>query len=351
METEYGQKLINNPILYLSSGSKELFHSNFLYWLSFQYRELFIAIFDQFGYKASSWDEDFTVEREYRHFDLCIRKGKDILLVLENKMKSIPDARQLEEYNQKLDNTPGISGQVQKVLLSMQDFKDCWKYGWSYVTYKEYSDTLKYKVWELGIKDTYVNDYVRFVSDLSNFAELWQKQVGYRTRFNQLTTKENPFYKDCHELRIHDMYSKLVYSEIRKMLVDELKGMLDEIEVEEANFFRGTPILTVSYNNSRFGPKRIVVQIQDGRYKYIDIWDRDSEAFKLEEHSGRVIAAELLGGEALHPVKDKTYNVYRIDEKDRTEEHRYRYKIVDDECTIGTLLDKICSDMKILCNK
>ncbi len=30
-----------SPVLYLSGGSKELFHSNFLYWLGLNYRDAF----------------------------------------------------------------------------------------------------------------------------------------------------------------------------------------------------------------------------------------------------------------------------------------------------------------------
>ena len=38
MNTIYNQ-LKESPLLYLSGGSKELFHSNFLYWLGMNYRQ------------------------------------------------------------------------------------------------------------------------------------------------------------------------------------------------------------------------------------------------------------------------------------------------------------------------
>ena len=40
MNTIYNQ-LKESPLLYLSGGSKELFHSNFLYWLGINYRQVF----------------------------------------------------------------------------------------------------------------------------------------------------------------------------------------------------------------------------------------------------------------------------------------------------------------------
>lgn len=98
--------LQSSPLFHLSLTSKELFHSNFLYWLGVTYRDLFKETFSNLGCRTAAWPEDWTVEREYKaaksiSLDLCVKgpgkKGK-IYLILENKVKSIPNQQQLNRY-------------------------------------------------------------------------------------------------------------------------------------------------------------------------------------------------------------------------------------------------------------
>lgn len=143
--------LKNNPIFQLSLASKELFHTNFLYWLATtdKLRPIFCTIINKmlgddylFNNDNGTWkigtdtfdDSKFVVLREYNNFDLCICKVKDssetsgedeksaivnnldskdvneidkdrageILFVLENKFKSICTKNQLERYIEKI---------------------------------------------------------------------------------------------------------------------------------------------------------------------------------------------------------------------------------------------------------
>lgn len=111
--------LKTSPMFKLSLSSKELFHSNFLEWLSnvdqdaFKRLILYMADLEE-GYE---WPEVWRVKREYNNFDLCIvaydQYGEDnenekdinddtndsrILFVIENKVKSIPYKEQLQRY-------------------------------------------------------------------------------------------------------------------------------------------------------------------------------------------------------------------------------------------------------------
>ena len=94
-----------SPMLYLSGGSKELFHSNFLYWLGVNYRDSFQVIMTRMCHINASWPEGWTIRREHKHLDLCvtykkdrgkIRKGKSVceecaFVIIENKVKSLPE--------------------------------------------------------------------------------------------------------------------------------------------------------------------------------------------------------------------------------------------------------------------
>ena len=66
-----------SPMLYLSGGSKELFHSNFLYWLGVSYRDSFQELMTKMCCINAPWPEGWKVRREYRHLDLCITYEKD----------------------------------------------------------------------------------------------------------------------------------------------------------------------------------------------------------------------------------------------------------------------------------
>ena len=144
--------LKNNPIFQLSLASKELFHTNFLYWLAISdnLRPVFCNIINEmlgsdcflFKNDNDTWkigndsfdDSNFVVLREYNNFDLCICKVKEtnessaeedkstqvnvqdsndvkevdknrageIIFVLENKFKSICSKEQLDRYNERI---------------------------------------------------------------------------------------------------------------------------------------------------------------------------------------------------------------------------------------------------------
>lgn len=95
--------LQSSPLFNLSLSSKELFHSNFLAWLAQKYPSLFVEICKDLGCQADWSNANWCVERESMNFDLCIKTGEKIVMVLENKVKSIPSKLQLDEYVDKLN--------------------------------------------------------------------------------------------------------------------------------------------------------------------------------------------------------------------------------------------------------
>ena len=130
--------LKNNPIFQLSMSSKELFHSNFLYWLGTaeKLRPYFKQVINNLcGSKKMDWNDDkFIVLREHEHLDFCICKdagknkaGKqkigDLLFVLENKFKSIATAQQLNGY-EKLCDAHSKQKPILVLLTLAKDFTE-----------------------------------------------------------------------------------------------------------------------------------------------------------------------------------------------------------------------------------
>lgn len=119
---EHINALESSAMFYMSLGSKELFHTNFLHWLSIVDRTYFINILKRLASTTTEpvsfwWEEKFKedangkifeVRREDKNFDLSIwlltnkeKQDKEIwipVLIIENKMKSLPYREQLEKY-------------------------------------------------------------------------------------------------------------------------------------------------------------------------------------------------------------------------------------------------------------
>ena len=116
-------------MFHLSLGSKELFHSNFLYWLSIVDWNIFMKVARGLAGTEPFWwetlykrsdnreENEIEVRREFRNIDLSIyiRVGREEdkdnpsrnqetwipVFVLENKMKSLPRKDQLQDYTEK----------------------------------------------------------------------------------------------------------------------------------------------------------------------------------------------------------------------------------------------------------
>ena len=79
-------ELKSSPIFNLSMASKELFHSNMLYWISIVYPEEFKNIMKCLGVSTDKWPNDWIAHREKDHYDLSItdKNNQQYYLILEN---------------------------------------------------------------------------------------------------------------------------------------------------------------------------------------------------------------------------------------------------------------------------
>ena len=229
--TEESQKRISilvnelrkSPMFQLSLSSKELFHSNFLYWISQFNLEMFKTVIEQLFEKTGhslhldEWYEDFNVKREYEHFDLCVtNEGEStILLVIENKVKSIPNKAQLDRYCPK-------SAKAQHLLLSLStDFPESKEMKeWVIANYQELACTLsEYVENRVGYEYDIIRDYISYITNFHSLVEEWR--VGARTVSNSFIPKRYEFEK----LRINDFYTKFYFSQILLQITEEFNDV------------------------------------------------------------------------------------------------------------------------------
>ena len=290
---KYTQKLRSSSMFYMSLGSKELFHSNFLQWLSVTDWKFFVKIMHTLSNQEEEfWWEGFDqsiieVRRESLNFDLSIwvldnpnetdEKERWIpVLVLENKMKSLPYRKQLVDYVDKAfdywrkgklikseiddakkrkcwETSHGITLIVLS-LLAPTDSDDLQKpikksvqygrtypqeisieFSWVCKTYNDLFNALKKDVYKpIGDSEFFnkiLNDYSNFIINLYQIANNdWKIKDSecYMERLCPRYLPENSDEKkkiiELSSLRIADIREKICYDQLLNLLIEKMKG-------------------------------------------------------------------------------------------------------------------------------
>lgn len=233
------QELRQSPMFQLSLSSKELFHSNFLYWIWQLSPKMFQFIITQLYNSAegtsqlNEWPNEFDVLREHHNFDLCVtyrygnQKPAKAWLVIENKVKSIPSLSQLKGYTD-------ISIDANHLLLSLStkfpNRDEILNLSWVIADYGMLSailhDCISTNQFNLNTYQTAViSDYANFVSALHKLQKSWQLKMD-----ETFIPKEH-FYG----LRINDLQEKHRFSNLYCKLKDALKKRLHIAAIEDSS--------------------------------------------------------------------------------------------------------------------
>jgi hypothetical protein len=164
--------LRKNPIFRLSMSSLELFHSNFLEWLFDLDHEAFLKCF---GLKVNN-SSTYTIKREY-HLGTTPVNGKDkqwvtdiavfengnLILIIENKIKSTPSKGQLE-------NQSTFAGTAKRVLLSLFEYSviEDKLYKFCKVLYKDLIGEIRK---HYALSNLYIKDYCDMLERLQDILD------------------------------------------------------------------------------------------------------------------------------------------------------------------------------------
>lgn len=287
MAKGFKEALRASPLFNLSLCSKELFHSNFLYWLGTTHCALFVAVCKELGCKVNWNASPENIKREYCNLDLCACCDGQITFILENKVKSIPQKSQLDRYVR--ENNPQTDDLI---LLSLAtefpDKENILNDGlWKIRSYKDLCEAIsKHK--NLLEGDSYalalVEDYCSFINNLHQLSQTWLlKKESYF-----LLPKDEK--KEIEELRIGDLMDKIWYSQLCASLN---KYIMDKFHLEtvsgygiEAIAKTGGNILNTVYTNWGFTHGQglleaklkinndyvLLIQIQGNRYEHGIEW-------------------------------------------------------------------------------
>lgn len=219
--------LKKSPIFNFSLGSKELFHSNFIAWLAEKYPKNTGKLFSQFLKKQNGDITIIKVEREAQNRDMCLFFANGQELIIENKVKSIPNRDQLENYSS------GSSDNQNFILLTLVDPAFELPDDWAKLSYFELSGLMEIIYSDLG--DSYeagiINDYIFVITSLSKIFQ--NINVNLNDKFNFYSVNKDDIYSTLNDLRMGDVYQKLKY----QMLAVKVYELLRKVFPDEKIFF------------------------------------------------------------------------------------------------------------------
>ena len=203
------QRLNRSPLFAISLSGKELSHSNFWAWLLEQevegkhpFIEVFIPDFYQNGCTYIS------VEREKNHIDLTItyknKANETEVLIIENKIKSIPTKEQLMRYEKKLGKKNLTITGILTGLYASLDIQELGK--WSFLSYQEIAKRIM-NIQKLHATMDFADYIKQYAEDIEVLYDLFQSKM------EQNKGKYIIGDKDLEKIRYSDIYVKLKGSE------------------------------------------------------------------------------------------------------------------------------------------
>ncbi len=218
-------ELEDSPIYNLSLSSKELFHSNFLAWLGSNAptKSFFVDVMNKMGCDLIfSNNDEWTVEREDKNFDLCIKQNGKYILVIENKIKSIPRKKQLDNYIAKVNKKTHLL-----LLTLVEQFPNMQNVlPWKIKTYKDLSiamtDCLKNSGFEGYLKEI-IEDYINYISKLVEIQKLLQNQTSFVSKCTRRLGK------------LSDLFEKIKFSNYAMELHEKISCKFNNVVVFDSS--------------------------------------------------------------------------------------------------------------------
>lgn len=335
LDEAFVSKFQKSLIATLSLSSKELFHSNMLAWL--------IENHDRFAKKFLNVDQHtiVRVEREKDNFDLLVTfhtpgDSQENKVIVENKVKSLPDSAQVQRYK---DKNKGHSGFIYLSLMGASDSFQKQHADVRFIDYEKISEWIS----ESGkLQDPYHDALVRDYRDLID-SLLVIKKVAAVPRENRLgftRTEEESLRK----IRMFDVAQKIRYSALAEECTESLKksGIENIVFPLEVGLTRSVGLISVKLRfydmatRSQQAPVLLGVQIQGNQYRLF---------VESETHSDDVMPlTEALLENQLWLNGDNKGKILKFGRNFKYTNH----KISD--LSINDILDKVNRDIDTLVN-
>ncbi|MHC0039728.1 PD-(D/E)XK nuclease family protein [Pseudoneobacillus sp. C159] len=358
--------LKRSPMFQLSLTSKELFHSNFVSWVVSNYMEACSPVFSRYVDHGSEWTIS-EVKREEGNKDITIyfrnEDGQVKTLIIENKVKSLPNYEQLSRYT-----TADPSEHYVLLSLVKPTFTESNKVyipefdkEWTCISYLDLAQLLEELIPDIEVKNSYhaniIRDYIRLASSLHEITEDIVGEIRKDTYNYYRST--NSVFEQLREVRLHDFFLKLKHEMMAVEFYKEMSNRLPDLKFVPAKrwedardgevfvssgFTNGSGISEVKYviGEKNGGPIILGIQIQALQFRLFVEGDRNisfKTAERLLESNEWYDFSMAIGlgvtEETVYPKSNKPFNTY-------SQTFFYQYTKIQ-ECQIDRLI-KVVAD-------
>ena len=208
-----------SPLFYLFSSSKELFHSNFWFWLSTLNKIETLKLFVQeLDIEISTIT--FQRERQFKNkeskinanIDLVINVNEGLTVIIENKIKDYPQLNQLARI---IDASIDNKNQFKYVLVSL--FATNKFQSWDNVTYKDISNNIKAENFTDNLYyQSLITDYKELCLNLHNFTR--DKTCSTINIYNFDNSFNPSLFKYLDALKLRESYLKYRLSHLKQYI-------------------------------------------------------------------------------------------------------------------------------------
>lgn len=302
-------KLKSSPLFNLSLSSKELFHSNFLFWLGQNYPNEFGLLFRDYLTQKPENSSITHIFREKENIDLSFVYSNNQEILVENKVKSNPNLEQLKRYSEKNPNKNYLLLSLSEPLFfSSQKTLRIGNATWHYLSYSELKDKLRIAIDR--IENSYhrqiVEDYLLFIEGLVGVNSLCQ--VGGNDLFDFHSLDNNTFYNSLKDIRLHDFYQKKKYEllafEVYRKLKESNNYIAKLVEFgEELNWESQTPLIYTGFGMARG------VGLMDMKYL---VAENLTLGIQIQGEHYRMVVEDN-NGQIAHRIKEELDNDYWFD--------------------------------------
>lgn len=310
-------RLKQSPLFYLFLSSKELFHSNFWYWLSelnpIEKAELFASIGDNqdvfFKREVNKKNGEFKSKS-----DLVIYANDSPIIVIENKVKDFPTESQLIRIMKSFDND-SISSFVLATLFWNEDIKFD---GWKILTYRNIANNIKPNSFSnCSYYLALIEDYKSFLINLSDLTD----SLPITKKYDFTISSQRSLYSKLNDIKLWEGYQKLRASHL-------LYNYCKPFDIIEVSYGINNKNATIDFKYTLKDDYKIGIQIQGYQFRnYIEGEKHKEFADNLREENC------FFDSNWVSPRK-KTLLKYAPNFK-------YQYKKIEDNIDFNTLFNNI----------
>lgn len=238
--------LEREPLWHASLGSRELFHSNLIAWMSDRFPDRASRVFEPWLKERMGAPQE-SASREKRHLDVVLQLTDRAPLIIENKMFSLPDDDQLRQYALSSVPATGLTTPSLALLSLVEpDWADdglpVGNSRWEWMSYRKLAKQVResFPSDDEPFDAALIHHYSALLADLQTVADA--------VRLTSLSERVPGPYLMSEEMcsvlgRLREMASKIRMNRVRRWIAEELDQQDLGGKLVKFNFTNGTPLI------------------------------------------------------------------------------------------------------------